>query len=435
MGPARYSLGAIILHWLIAAALAFQVVFAQSLEGPRGPDLFARFQLHKSVGITILLLSVARLGWRMIADRPAPAAGPRWAMRLSGLVHLGFYGVMIGAPLTGWILVSTSSIKVDTLLFGTVPWPHLPLPQWLGDPAEELHEILPKLGIALFVLHVAGALRHQFLLGTPLLARMLPGGRGKAIGALALAVAIMLGAMALGKIVDPKAAKPPPAPVATNAPGVSETLAGDTDPSSMAPPATAPDDNSTDADTITGPSAQAEAEAEAEAEPDTKPRSWTVAPGGRLGFTAQWNGEPVTGSFGRWSAKILFSPKALEASAVEVSIDLASVDTGDSQRDGTLTESDFFDTSRFAKASYRATSFRALGKDRYRANGTLSLRGTSKPVPLSFTLTIDGKRARARGTARIDRTSFGVGQGDYASTAEIAGPVAISFDFSATTSN
>ncbi len=61
MAPARYSLGAILLHWLIAAALAFQIVFADSLEGQRGPDLFARFQLHKSVGITILLLSVLRV--------------------------------------------------------------------------------------------------------------------------------------------------------------------------------------------------------------------------------------------------------------------------------------------------------------------------------------------------------------------------------------
>ena len=53
-------------------------------------------------------------------------------------------------------------------------------------------------------------------------------------------------------------------------------------------------------------------------------------------------------------------------------------------------------------------------------------------MPLNFTLDITGDKARARGSATIDRTSFGVGQGDYASTAEIAGPVAVSFDFQAT---
>ncbi|MFN4097968.1 MAG: YceI family protein, partial [Sphingomonas sp.] len=114
------------------------------------------------------------------------------------------------------------------------------------------------------------------------------------------------------------------------------------------------------------------------------------------------------------------------------SIDLGSVDTGDGQRDGTLTGSDFFDAGRFAKANYRANRFKALGGNRYRADGTLNLRGVSKSVPLNFTLDITGNKARARGTATIDRTSFGVGQGDYASTAEIAGPVAVSFDFQAT---
>ncbi len=415
MAPTRYSLGAIVLHWLIAAALAFQIIFAESLEGPRGPDLFARFQLHKSVGITILLLSVLRVGWRLIAPRPAPVPGPKWAMTLSSLVHLGFYVVMIGAPLTGWILVSTSDIKVDTLLFGSIPWPNLPVPQWMGEPSEEIHEILPKVGIALFVLHVAGALRHQYLLGTPILARMLPGGRGKAIGAVALAVAIMVGGIVLGKIVDPKGASAvPAAKVQTGAEPVAAPAAAP-EPVAAAEPLAAEEAQAKPADAVA-----------------SAPRTWAQAPGGRLGFTAQWNGEPVTGSFGKWSSNILFSPDALDDSKVDVSIDLASVDTGDGQRDGTLTDTDFFDTSRFAKASYRATRFTALGGDRYRADGTLTLRGVSKPVPLAFTLSITGDKARARGTARIDRTSFGVGQGEYASTTEIAGPVAISFDFAAT---
>jgi cytochrome b561/polyisoprenoid-binding protein YceI len=411
MTPQRYSLGSIILHWLIAAALAFQVIFAESLEGLRGPDLFARFQLHKSVGITILLLSVLRVGWRIVAPRPAPVPGPKWAMTLSGLAHLGFYIVMIGAPLTGWILVSTSDVKVDTLLFGVVPWPHLPVPAWLGEPSEEIHEILPKVGIALFVLHVAGALRHQYLLGTPILTRMLPGGRGKALGAVALAATIMLGAIVLGKIADPKGAAAAPVATASAAAAPVE--------------AEAP---------VAGPIAEEPAQA---IEPDEDeaakvPRTWAIAPGGKIGFTAQWNGEPVNGSFAAWSGSITFAPEALDASKVDIRIDLASVDTGDGQRDGTLTGGDFFDTARFASARYRASSFKALGGDRYRADGTLTLRGVSKSVPLAFTLTIKGDRATARGSATIDRTSFGVGQGDYASTAEIAGPVAISFAFAAT---
>jgi cytochrome b561/polyisoprenoid-binding protein YceI len=414
MLPQRYSLGAIALHWLIAAALVFQIVFAESLEGPGGPDLFARYQLHKSVGITILLLSVLRLGWRFVAPRPAPAPGPKWAMTLSGLVHFGFYFFMIAAPVTGWIIVSTSKIKVDTLLFGTIPWPHLPVPASWGEPAEFLHHFMPNIAIALLVLHVAGALRHQYLLGTPILARMLPGGQGKAIGALVTAAAIMLGAVVLGNVIDPRGAAQAAKPAAVATTPVAE-------PALDATPAAAPE----------GQEAEAEDEA-TDDEANAEPRNWVVAKGGTLGFSARWNGEPVDGRFARWTANILFSPEALDASKIDVSIDLGSVDTGDGQRDGTLTGSDFFDTGKFAKATYRASKFKALGGNRYRADGTLTLRGVSKSVPLNFTLDINGDKARAKGSATIDRTSFGVGQGDYASTAEIAGPVAVSFDLQAT---
>lgn len=420
MAPARYSLGAILLHWLIAAALAFQIVFAESLDGPRGPDLFARFQLHKSVGITILLLSMLRLGWRSIARRPAPVPGPKWAMTLSSIVHAGFYVVMIGAPLTGWIVVSSSTIRVDTLLFGAIPWPHLPVPAWLGEPSETIHEVLPKVGVGLFFLHVAGALRHQYLLGTPILARMLPGGKGKAAGAVLLAASIMLAGLASGKVADPKGKVA--APARAEPVDLSET-----EPTLPQPPAP-------DADKpIEDDAAPANTTEDEDASPE--PRNWSVAPGGSLGFTARWNGEPVTGTFSRWSADIQFDPQALDRSIIDISIDLASVDTGDSQRDGTLADVDFFDTSRFARANYRATRFRALGANRFRADGTLMLRGVSRPVSVTFTLDIDGNRARARGSATIDRTSFGVGQGDHAATSEIAGPVAVNFAFRATTPN
>lgn len=412
MTPQRYSLGAILLHWLIAAALVFQIVFAESLEGPRGPDLFARFQLHKSVGITILLLSVMRLGWRFVAARPTSLPGPGWAVLLSKAVHFGFYVFMIAAPVTGWIMVSTSKTKIETLLFGVVPWPNLPVPAALGGPAGFLHHYMPNIAIALLVLHVAGALRHQYMLGHPILARMLPGGKGNAVGAVLLAAAIMLAGAILGKVVDPKSATAAP----VSAPAASTPVAVTSAPET--------------------PAAQAEPEEEKTAvDASTEPRAWAVTPGGKLGFTANWNGEAVNGSFAKWSANILFSPEALDASQLDVSIDLASVSTGDSQRDGSLTGSDFFDTGRFARATYRASKFRALGGDTYRADGTLNLHGTSKPVPLAFTVSITGNRATARGTATIDRTSFGVGQGDYASTAEIAGPVAIAFDFRATARN
>lgn len=133
MNKTRYSLAAIFLHWAIAAALAFQIGLGWQLEAlPRGPLLFAMFQLHKSVGITILLLSVLRLAIRWTMPRPAPMKDDPWKMRMAAWVQGGLYAFMIGAPLTGWLIVSTSSIKVPTLLFGIVPWPHMPFASGLA---------------------------------------------------------------------------------------------------------------------------------------------------------------------------------------------------------------------------------------------------------------------------------------------------------------
>jgi len=418
--PARYSTGAIVLHWLIAALLGFQIIFADTLEGPSSPELFARFQLHKSVGITVLLLSLARLGWRLVAPRPASAPGPGWAKALANAVHVGFYVVIIGAPIAGWIIVSSAKIEVPTLLFGTLPWPHLPVPKAWHDGAETVHGLLANIGIGLFALHIAGALRHQWLVGRPLLARMLPFGEGRGGGALAIAVLIIGSAMAAGALVNPYTPKAQPAPAAPAEPAEAEALPAIADP--PAPPE-ATDTKPPDADTAE-PAETANA-------PPAEPRVWQVAPGGTLGFTARWNDEPINGRFARWSAEIRLSPDALDASTIRVRIDLSSVSTGDGQRDSALAGSDFFDTARFASAEYRADRFRALGGNRYAADGTLSLRGVSRPVPLRFTLDIDGDRAHARGTARIDRTSFGVGQGEFAGTDSIPAAVDIAFDFRA----
>ena len=117
---------------------------------------------------------------------------------------------------------------------------------------------------------------------------------------------------------------------------------------------------------------------------------------------------------------------------IRVTVDLASADTGDGQRDDSLKGSDFFDIGAHPAAVFTAREIRHLGGDRYEARGTLDLRGASKPATLRFTLRIDGDRAHVSGTARIDRTAFGVGQGEWAATDAIAAGVDIAFAFTAT---
>lgn len=413
MPTQRYSYTAITLHWLIALLLAFQIALGWALEGNNSPELFARYQLHKSVGITILLLSFARLAARLFTSRPPASDGPAWTRALAGTVHWLFYLVMILGPITGWLLVSTARIQVPTLLYGIVPWPHLPVGRSWHEPAESIHGAMAWLAIGLFALHIAGALRHQWLLGKPELQRMIPFARGKAVGVAIGALALVGAAFVAGQTIYPERTRPA-AQKASPPPVVAPTT------ETVAPAAKDDETTATDA-TDKAPEDAAQPLAD-----------WTVASGGRLGFTARWNGEAVDGRFERWRAAIRFSPDDLAKSTIRVTVDLASADTGDGQRDDSLKSSDFFDVGAHPSAVFAARDIRHLGGDKYEARGTLDLHGATKPATLRFTLRIDGDRARVAGTARIDRTAFGVGQGEWAATDAIAAGVDIAFSFNAT---
>lgn len=415
MPPQRYSYAAITLHWLIALALAFQISLGWTLEGPNTPELFARYQLHKSVGITILVLSLIRLAIRLATPRPAPSDGPAWTRTLAAVVHWLFYVVMIVGPLTGWLLVSTARIQVPTLLYGAIPLPHLPVGRSWHEPAEVLHGVLAWVAVGLFVLHIAGALRHQWLLGKPELQRMIPLARGRAVPAAIGSLVLIVAALFAAKMAHPDRARP--AESARPLPATAPT-----------PAAIAPATPIGNAQTAAAENAQ---EAAAPAEAPQPVADWTVTPGGRLGFTASWNNEAVNGRFDRWRAQIRFSPDALAQSSIRVTVDLSSVDTNDGQRDDSLKGSDFFDAAAHPSATFTSRDIRHIDGDRYEARGTLDLRGTSEPARLRFTLRIDGDRARATGTTRLDRTAFGVGQGEWTSTDAIAAGVDVSFSFTA----
>ena len=143
------------------------------------------------------------------------------------------------------------------------------------------------------------------------------------------------------------------------------------------------------------------------------PASWSVDPSSKLTFTGAMNGSAFTGTFKRWTAQIAFDPKALAASKVVVNVDVGSAATGDSDRDSALPTDDWFAAGKFAKATFVSRSFRDLGGGRYEADGDLTLRGVSRPVALPFTLAIAGDTARMNGAVVLNRTTFGVGQGQW----------------------
>ena len=206
----RYSATAMLLHWGIALLLIFNFGLGErSEELRRGPELLWVMSLHKSIGISILLLSFWRLGLRLFTPRPAKAQDAGLFHMLSTAVHWGFYAVMILVPLTGWIIISTSRVQVPTFLFGVSPWPHLP--NWghdVHEAAETVHAILAKAMLPLLALHIIGAVRHQFLLKDALVERMVPARRVGALGFALLAASLGLAFVAAQKIPAPSQPQP-----------------------------------------------------------------------------------------------------------------------------------------------------------------------------------------------------------------------------------
>lgn len=152
---------------------------------------------------------------------------------------------------------------------------------------------------------------------------------------------------------------------------------------------------------------------------------YTVQPASStLGFSNTFQGESFDGKFGRWTAAISYDAANLASSKFDVEVDLASVKTGDSDRDSALPGSDFFDVAKFPKAHFVTTGFRQVG-GKVIADGTLTLHGISKPVSLDVTFKPQGSGATLDVAGTVKRLDFGVGTGDYADTSVIGGDVKV----------
>jgi cytochrome b561 len=179
----RYGVVAMTLHWIIAALILSNLFVGWRMGFLGGLAQFDAFQLHKSIGITVLVLSVARLAWKLMNPAPPLPQGMKPYERFGAkATHLFFYAMMIGMPLTGWALVSVSAMNIPTLLWHTIPWPHVALLHDLPAApkagveiaATSVHVAMAFGGAILIALHVAAALKHQFLNRDGVLGRMVP---------------------------------------------------------------------------------------------------------------------------------------------------------------------------------------------------------------------------------------------------------------------
>ena len=179
----RYTSVAIALHWIIALMLGLMIALGKNMHDGEGVPVEWMFQLHKSVGITILALMIARILWRLSNKPPAlPADMKSLEKTASHSVHIGLYALMFLLPITGWLMVSTSPFAVATVLYGNIPWPHLPvLPELALETRQSLyptmtniHELMSWALIVLFALHLGGAIKHELSDEEGVLKRMIP---------------------------------------------------------------------------------------------------------------------------------------------------------------------------------------------------------------------------------------------------------------------
>ena len=170
----RYSAVSMALHWVVAALVIGQVLLISAAD-QEGPNRALWIATHKANGISILLLTLLRLGWRLKHPAiPLPATTPRWQRLAARTTHILFYVVLVAMPLTGWLASSAAGRGFEW--YGLFNWPLLPV----GGGRETaglmmaIHGAVVKSLYILIALHIAGALKHYFIDRDNVLQRMLP---------------------------------------------------------------------------------------------------------------------------------------------------------------------------------------------------------------------------------------------------------------------
>jgi cytochrome b561 len=170
----RYSRGAIAFHWVIAALVLFNLWLGLFHE--RLPRDWQVMPVHKSVGITVLVLTLGRIAWRLAHKPPHfPETMSRLEKAAAKAVHFLLYTLLLVMPLTGWLMSSDPARPRPVRWFFLFDLPVLPATSPVADGAHQVHVLLGWTMAALVLLHIAAALRHHFLLRDRVLARMLPG--------------------------------------------------------------------------------------------------------------------------------------------------------------------------------------------------------------------------------------------------------------------
>lgn len=392
------------LHWTIALLILSAIALGLYAESFRagGAATLARmvevFSIHKTVGIAVLFLALARVLWVLVQGHPRPLHPQRRLETLvASTVHWALYGGMLLMPLAGWLLHSAAPGGG----FADILWPFgqrlpgVPQDAALAERFTAFHVNGWWLLALLIALHIAGTLKHTVIDRDATLARM--------AGNAALVPE------------PPRQPRPnrwlPPLLALALWGGLAAWAA-----TVERLPEAAPGQASEEA----APAAAASAETAASA--------WTVQ-SGTLGLSVTQAGVPVEGQFGTWTAAITYD-ETTGTGEVTAEINIASLTLG--AISGMATGPDFLNAPAFPTARFEGTITRAAqGGTAHQATGTLTVAGQTQPATLPFDLTIAGDQATAQGTLTLDRRDFGVGA-TYADESTVAFPVVVLVNLSAT---
>ncbi len=141
---------------------------------------------------------------------------------------------------------------------------------------------------------------------------------------------------------------------------------------------------------------------------------WKQQTGSTLSFTGEQQGEPFQGQFRKFASTIRFDPAVLAEARFDVSVDITSADSANSERDETMLGAEFFDSKKFPKARFTTGAFRQIAPGKFEADATLTIRDKSVALKFPFTWSGDAKSAVLKAKVTLDRLAFGVGTGDWA---------------------
>lgn len=168
----RYSPVGIVFHWTMALLVVFQLAWGWWMgRMPVGGDKVAAYEMHFFIGVLMLVLALARLGWRTFApDLINDADKPGWESTAAHVTHYVFYTCLIGLPLSGWAMVSATARDEQLTFLGLFDWPLMPMQTlsnpmlwWIESAAEWMHWGLIVSLILLFPIHAGAALKHQII--------------------------------------------------------------------------------------------------------------------------------------------------------------------------------------------------------------------------------------------------------------------------------